>query len=138
MWPLQKEEAQSKELVLQWQKVKEEVKALEELEQEARKLVRRRAAHPVGQCAAEVAECGIYLALVDVEQICNRRSVSMWFKLCWAGCPSSQVVLDVGGGVGAEGKDGHTDAESRGRGQVPRVGQGLKAPGAIKPTACLL
>ena len=41
----QKEEAQAKKLVQQWEKVKEEVHALEDLEHDARKEVRPRA-HP--------------------------------------------------------------------------------------------
>lgn len=56
----QKEETESKELVVQWQRVKEEVKALEELEQEARKEVRRRASNPVGHSTLNpggVTEC---------------------------------------------------------------------------------
>ena len=40
MCDVQNEEAQAKDLVLQWQKVKNEVAALEELEQEARREVR--------------------------------------------------------------------------------------------------
>lgn len=54
----QNEETQAKQLVLQWEKVKEEVKALEELEQEARKEVRCRELKPVQADAISMLQTG--------------------------------------------------------------------------------